>query len=352
MSLELATGLRDAGFNVDLITSLWGDGEFALRAQKAGIPVYRMRLGYISATPRLSELRMTADQVAHVPSLWWSYCRFLRTHKPQRIIHTNWHHLLLLLPFLRPSRDLFWVHEVIPDKTQYRKLFRILSARLGCFIAVSQAVARSVVNLGIQQDQIRVIYNGLSGFDVVSSLPAATVRIGIVGQIGPWKGHDDLLAASAILKRKQINCEVHIFGSNKTSAAADLRALSDKLEISDRLHWHGFITDRHEIYSKIDICAVPSRFEDPLPTVAIEAGMAGLPCVATRQGGLPEIIEDGRTGLLVDRQNPDQLADALQKLISTPEVRMAMGKAAGELVRARFSKARFVKEFADLLEKC
>ena len=51
---------------------------------------------------------------------------------------------------------------------------------------------------------------------------------------------------------------------------------------------------------KIDICAVPSRSEDPLPTVAIEAGMAGLPCVATKQGGLPEIIEDKKSGFLVD----------------------------------------------------
>src|SRR5207248_2297656 len=121
--------------------------------------MHPMRLGYISATPRFNELRMTADQLIHVPALYYSYRRFLRTISPDKVIHTNWQHLLLLLPFLKPGRDLFWVHEVMPNKAQYRKLFAMLSRRLSCFVGASKAVAQSILQLGVVTDQVVVIYN-------------------------------------------------------------------------------------------------------------------------------------------------------------------------------------------------
>jgi len=354
VSLELADGLRDSGYSVEVVATLWTNGEFPRRLRSLGLPYTQIRLGYISATPRFNEMRMTAHQLIYIPSLWFNYLKRLRMFVPKKIIHTNWHHLLLLFPFLRTGRDIYWLHEVIPNKPQYRCLFIKLSARLDCFVCVSHAVAKSIIALGVPDKKVRVIHNGLSDAKLLSirNRGGDRVRIGIVGQIGPWKGHDDLVIAIAKLKNDQPNYELHIFGSDKGQGATELRALVGKLEISDRLHWHGFVADRWEIYSKIDICAVPSRSQDPLPTVAIEAGMAGLPCVATRQGGLPEIIEDKKTGFLVDRQNPDQLADALEKLIRDPELRITMGTAARELVRERFSRDRFVKEFADLLEKC
>lgn len=355
MALELATGLRDAGYDVEVVATLWGDGVFAKRLQALNFPVHQMRLGYISATPRFDEIRMTADQMIHLPSLYWSYRRFLRTVAPTRIIHTNWQHLLLLLPFLKSERDLFWVHEIAPDKIQYRKLFALFSKRLSHFVAVSQAVAEGLVTIGMPRDQVAVIHNGLAKLDGEKpegrQLHEGT-RIGIVGQIGPWKGHEDLLRAFALLLfRGCANWELHVFGANTHPYAAHLRALARELNLNDKIVWHGFVSDRAQIYTGIDICVVPSRSDDPLPTVAIEAAMSGLPCVATRKGGLPEIVKDQITGLLVDSNNPEQLARALHLLINNAALRVRMGTAARQFAYDHFSRERLVKEFAGLIER-
>src|SRR5947209_2883247 len=98
-----------------MVITKWTNGQFPHRLRNLGHSYTQMRLGYISGTPRFNEMRMTAHQHVYLPQLWLSYRRFLRTIAPRKIIHTNWHHLLLLLSFLRPNRDLFWLHEMIPN---------------------------------------------------------------------------------------------------------------------------------------------------------------------------------------------------------------------------------------------
>ena len=352
-SLELANGLRDAGYRVEMVVTLWTNGEFPRRLRSLGHHYSQMRLGYISGAPRFNEMRMTAHQLVYFPSLWLSYREFLQTIAPKKIIHTNWHHLFLLLPFLSVNRDLFWIHEVIPNRTRYRRLFSALARRLSCFVAVSHAVRRSIIALGVSTDLVTVIHNGISEFETRSEFRnQAPVRIGIVGQIGPWKGHEDLIVAFERLSRKHLECELHIFGADTGSYVEYLRNLIKNCNLNGKVYWHGFKSDRSEIYSQMDICVVPSRSHDPLPTAAIEAATAGLPCVATSMGGLPEIIEDGVTGLLVKGENPESLSDALEQLVTNPVLRFEMGAAARERAKSHFSRERFVGEFVTLLETC
>jgi glycosyltransferase involved in cell wall biosynthesis len=97
----------------------------------------------------------------------------------------------------------------------------------------------------------------------------------------------------------------------------------------------------------LDVMVVPSRHEDPAPNVAIEAMASGVPVVATRTGGTPELIADGTTGFLVDRERPDQIAGCILRLISDPRLRERMGCAgrqrAEELFNAK-KNARVVEE--------
>jgi glycosyltransferase involved in cell wall biosynthesis len=352
VTLELALGLQESGFDIDVATTRWGNGEFAQRLHNCSIRSRPMWLGYISATPKLSELRMTADQVVHLPALYWSYRDFIRNVEPTKIIHTNWHHLLLLMPFLRCDRDLFWVHEIVPNKVQYRRLFAMFAGRLSDFVAVSDAVRRSIIDLGVPNRQVRVIHNGISPFEITNRpQDQSMIRIGIVGQIGAWKGHEDLIEAFALVAKRNPRAELHIFGTDTSGYAQTLRNLVGTHKLSDRVHWHGFEPDRSKIYSNLDVCVVPSRFHDPLPTAAIEAAMAGLPCVATRKGGLPEIVQDGVTGLLVEASRPSELAEAVEKLAINPRLRTGMGTAARQLALDRFNREHFVKEFANLLGK-
>ena len=352
IALELGEGLRASGLDVAYITSLWGDGQFRKHLHRLGFPAHCMRLGFISVTLRLDCMWWTFDQLWRWPGLVLDYRRFLREVKPAHIIHTNWHHLLLLLPFLDTKRDVFWLHESVPDKPQYRRVFGWLARRLRCIVPVSHAVAETLRQIGIPEEKIHVIHNGLT--DPSAGLPArpargSEVNIGIVGQIGVWKGHEDLVEAFALVVMGYPEARLHIFGPNEGEFAGHLKRRAAALGIAARLVWHGFVRDRAKIYPVMDICAVPSRSADPLPTTAIEAAFFGLPVVATRRGGLPEIVEDGVTGYLVEAERPQELARRLEELLGSVELRERMGVAARLRARQHFSPERFVGEFLRVL---
>jgi glycosyltransferase involved in cell wall biosynthesis len=352
MALELAKGLRDKGCEVEVVTSYWGDGEFGRRSRAAGFPTHIMRLGFISATMTFESLRMTAHQMIFWPGLLAKYYRFLKSVGPKKIIHTNWHHALLLSPFLNRERDIYWVHEVLPDKPQYRNVFQLLARRVRCFVAVSKAVNESLCKLGIDQRMIKVIHNGIE--DPVSD-PAQLVRtekesvVGIVGQIGAWKGHEDLLNAFQVVLRTKPTAQLHVFGRAASEYEAFLRAHATDLGIQRSIKWNGFIANQAEIYANLAVLVVPSRSPDPLPTSAIEAGFFEVPVVASRIGGLPEIIADGETGLLFESGNIDQLARHLTLLLTDCELRNKMGRKAREHTISLFKRDRFVREFCDVL---
>src|ERR1700683_321996 len=169
MALELAQGLARNGETVSFITSFWNDGDFLDRLHLARLPTQTLHIGFISATLTAKCLRMTAEQILYWPSLLWGNARVLRNLSPRKVIHTNWHHMLLLLPFVRPDRDLYWLHEFVPNFPQYRRVFGWFARRLNCFVCVSQAVAGSLRQLGIDESKIRVIHNGIK--DPVSENP-------------------------------------------------------------------------------------------------------------------------------------------------------------------------------------
>ena len=354
MSLELAAKLRERGYAVEAITSSWGDGKFAERMAALGIPTRRMRLGFLSATLKFSQLRMTATQLMYLPNLWLAYARFVRERKPGVIVHTNWHHLLLLLPFLRPDRDIFWLHEVIPRNGKYRSIFGGLHRRISRVIAVSHAVRRSIVDAGVPEEKVKVVHNGITDFSngPIATIPSGHLRIGIAGQITPAKGHEDLLEAFATVHSKHPESELHIFGHNTGEFTDHLRKRAIGLGLGDKVVRHDFVSNRCDIYRNMDICVVPSRFEDALPTVAIEAAMFGVPTIGTAIGGLPEIIDDGVTGLLVPPEDPQTLAEALEKLVTNEDLRTTLGRQAQVVSTKRFSSDRFVTEFAAALENC
>ena len=101
MALELGEGIRGRGIPIVYVTSRWGDGEFSRRLNAQDFRSYRMQLGFISATLSLDCIRMTADQLVRWPKLIYDYRRFLAREQPCQVIHTNWHHLLMLWPLLR-----------------------------------------------------------------------------------------------------------------------------------------------------------------------------------------------------------------------------------------------------------
>jgi glycosyltransferase involved in cell wall biosynthesis len=353
MALELGHGLCEAGYEVSFVTSRWGSSDFVRRTEAMGCATHRLWLGFVSATLRFDSIWMTLDQLVHWPALAWRYRQFLRTVSPVPIIHTNWQHALLLWPFLRSDRDIFWLHEVIPNKFQYRHLFRKLIGRIGCVVAVSQAAAASVINLGIPRDRVRVIYNGIA--DPSNGLSQKNTdgvpTIGIVGQIGPWKGHEDLLKAFREVVAENPGVQLHIFGKGSFDYESFLRRRCAEFGLNENVVWRDFVESRSEIYNGLTILVVPSRSEDPLPTSAIEAAFFEIPVIATRRGGLPEIVDDGITGLIFESGNTAELAADINLLLADAYRASVMAQKARARAIALFSGDRFVREFTDLLKQ-
>lgn len=351
MALELGKGMRAYGKQIVYATSSWSDNEYSKRLSSFEFSFYRMRLGFISAALTLDSIKMTVEQIIYWPILLYQYYTFLRKEKPINVIHTNWHHLIMLWPFINAERDVFWLHEVIPIKKRYSILFSMLSRRIGFFVVVSEAVAESLVKIGVRADQIQVIHNGI--LDPASASIAARTStgydIGIVGQIGFWKGHEELLLAFYQISAIHPKSKLHIFGNDRGEFAEHLKRTAHMLNISPRIIWHGFMEKLTDIYLRIDICAVPSRSEDPLPTSAIEAAFYGVPVIATSKGGLPEIVVDGVTGYLVEANEPCGIAKRLDELLRQPILRVKMGNAARERAVQRFNRDRFIKDFIRML---
>jgi glycosyltransferase involved in cell wall biosynthesis len=190
-----------------------------------------------------------------------------------------------------------------------------------------------------------VVHNGIKDVPdrpVFVAEDDSTTTIGIVGQVGEWKGHEDFVAALAILRETGRRFKAAIFGTGTASYVEALKSRLDRLDLSDRVHWYGYVRDPNQIYSRIGICVVPSRFDEPFGLVAAEAGIRGLPVIATRRGGLPEIVVDGETGYVVDSHNPAELAERLKLLLDDAVQRRALGERARARCRVLFTTTRMV----------
>jgi glycosyltransferase involved in cell wall biosynthesis len=179
--------------------------------------------------------------------------------------------------------------------------------------------------------------------------PGRPVTLLTVGRAVDKKGLDDLLHALALLPRDQHWRLVHIGGGPLLGALADL---ARTLGLAERVAWRG--PQAHdavlEAYRDADIFVLPSRVSgdgdrDGLPNVLLEAQSQRVACVSTRVSGIPELIVDGVTGLLIEPRSPDALALALASLMTNPRLRHALAAAGMERTVARFS----LQAGADLL---
>lgn len=152
-----------------------------------------------------------------------------------------------------------------------------------------------------------------------------------VGRAVAKKGYDDLLAALALLPRELAWRFVHIGGG---ALAEKLKREAARLGLADRIEWRGAQPQPEVLkaYREVDLFVLAAKVakdgdRDGLPNVLLEAQSQGLACIATAQPGIAELIEDGRTGVLVPPEEPGALAAALERLIRDPEARHRLGRA-------------------------
>ena len=171
--------------------------------------------------------------------------------------------------------------------------------------------------------------------------PADPVALLAVGRAVDKKGFDDLLSALALLPRDRHWRLTHIGGG---PLLPKLQKTARKLGLSERIHWRGPQLQAAVLgaYREADIFVLPCRLSadgdrDGLPNVLLEAQSQKLACVSTRVSGIPELIEDGVSGLLVEPRAPAALAQALARLIAEPALRLQLGEAGFARTTSAFS---------------
>jgi glycosyltransferase involved in cell wall biosynthesis len=215
-------------------------------------------------------------------------------------------------------------------------LDRNVVARLSTvMLSVSEWDRRQLIDRErIPPDRIRVLPNGISeprarGLDVRAELhvPAGTSLIGAVGRLYPEKGYDDLIRAVALLSGapRPIRCVIVGIGPHEQH----LRELIDELQVRDQVRLLGRRDDVPDLVRALDVAVLCSRREgSPLAMLEYMAGAA--PIIATAVGGVPELIEDGVHGLLVEPQDPEALAAGIERLLDDPDLAQRLGRAGRE----------------------
>jgi glycogen(starch) synthase len=218
-------------------------------------------------------------------------------------------------------------------------------------IALTNIEAQNLQRLGVDAGRIRVIPNGvdLKEFEDVPNRhePRDEFALLFVGRCYPrQKGLEHLISALGLLLSK---CKIHLtIVGEDWGGAGTLQALARALGVEKHVTFTGALP-RNEVinaYASADAFVLPSLFE-PFGIVLLEAMAAGLPVVASRVGGIPEVVSDGKTGLLVQPGDSRSLANALENLISDSALRRRLG-AAGRVKATSYSWDGIVPQILDV----
>lgn len=241
-------------------------------------------------------------------------------------------------------------------------LIRILNRSAVKIISVSRSVAETFIAAGGRPDLPVVIHTGLDPGPFLENVDAVAVRrelrvpedqllIGCFGRLSPWKGQKVLLDALPQVPRAHaVFVGGAIFG--ESSYENQLKEHSYRLGLAERVHFLGFKSNVPRLMAAMDLIVHPSTELDPCPRVVLEALHSCKPLVATRMGGVPELVENGKTGLLVPPGNPDSLATALRSLIEDPKLALNLAQAGRRRAMEEFVIERTVSGIEEVFLRC
>ena len=234
---------------------------------------------------------------------------------------------------------------------------RWLARSVDHFIFISAALQQDFLDQIRPASPYRVIHNGLDLADFPAGLESEIGRrelglrpdgavVGIVGRLVGWKGHDLFLRALQRVVAKCPEVQGLVVGGpevNSPHLPQQLRHLAASLGLGDAVHFCGHRENIAPAIAAMDILAHASTAPEPFGRVLIEGMAMSKPVVASAAGGVPEIVVDGETGLLVSPGDTDGLANALLSLIQDPHRAAALGRAGRRRVEALFTIQRHVQ---------
>ncbi|GAB4527445.1 MAG: glycosyltransferase [Anaerolineae bacterium] len=247
------------------------------------------------------------------------------------------------------------------EHTNVRRRINTISWRLLCALLATRVVAISeaVLRPFSAGPRGRVIYagqpeigNSKRTLRSLLGLPEHARIVGYIGRVTYGKGVDVLARAARQVVESAPQVHFVLIGGGwweETPYKAKIAQTISESQLSAHWHWIDYDPQAATYIPEMELLVLPSRHE-PLGLVLLEAGQAARPVVASRVGGIPEVVLDGETGILVTPGDPDELAAAILHLINNPPLAQEMGRKGHERVKRVFGLQRYYTEFLELYE--
>lgn len=248
-----------------------------------------------------------AARLAGVPAIWHVRDRIADDYLPA--------------PVVRAFR---WAARLIPHRV----------------IAVSHATLQTLPNVRSIAIHNGTVFENFDGLNARAPFATETPVFGIVGRLTPWKGQHVFLRAAALVRQTMPAAKFQIVGAalfGEADYERELRELCAQLELDEAVEWLGFRRDVPALIGQMDALVHASTTGEPFGQVLIEGMAAARPVIATNGGGVPEIVLDNVTGILVPMGGVEPLARAMLKLASEPNRAQQMGEMGRERVQTEFT---------------
>ena len=341
MLQTIIDGVRESGHELELV--FFEEGPWPAELIAAGLRVEIIRAG------RLRHLHRWFATVLRLAAIF-------RERQPDVIL--NWATTTQLygspaaMLVGMSDRVVWWQHAFADGWLD--RFAQLLPAR--AIFCYSTAAARAQERLFPRRETI-VVPAGAAASSATDGaaleLAPGDVVIGIVGRLQPWKGQDRLLAAQAILRERGHPFHLVIVGGDSYGLspeyAASLPALITRLGLTEHVTMTGEVPDARPFIGRLDVL-VNASDPEPFGIVLLEAMAEAVPVLAVNAGGPAEIVEHGKTGMLARSGEPQALADALEPLLSSAELRRVLGQAGRDRFLREYSDVAMRKRFFTALE--
>lgn len=335
----LMNGLRRRGHCAELLAVK--HSAIASRAAAAGIRVH-----------------VTSDLGRRLGAAW--RLRGLLREKHFDIVYANEAHALTAawlahshrrVPLVAARRVVFPLSRRTLALARYRAAARI--------VAISHAVRSEMVAAGLDANRIEIVPDGVEIAAAITAEARETARkrwgfrpdetvVACVGALTPEKGHALLIEAFAKLSAEVPNCRLLLAGEGRLRVQLERQAREAGL--GSAIVFAGFVTDVESVYAAGDLFVFPSLSEGAGSSL-MQAMAYGLPVLAFARGGVAEIIEDGRTGVLVQEASAEALAREAARMLRDAEFKERLARAARETVALRYSAQRMVDDTLRIFEE-
>ena len=337
---------------------LFADGPFREALETAGVRVRVFPSEWAARGVRREGPRFSAANVMGVVRLAWLTAHAARgfdliyANSPKALLVTSVARLVRRKPVICFLHDLLTETHFSPRAI--RLLVAVANRTAARILANSKATAAAFVSAGGRSDLVQVVYDG---FDAASftepgvDLSALRAELdldgfrvaGVFGRITQWKGQDVVLRA---LVNVPSLVAVFVGEEEDRESGNQLRLLARVLGIADRVRFLGFRKDVPQLMRVVDCIVHVPTDPEPFGRVVVEGMLAGRPVIAAHAGGVPEIIENGVSGILITPGSSNELAEALRRIFSDPVAAAKMAANGQARARACFSDERMLREIA------